>query len=221
MAYSRLSWPGRSFGSTTDGIDVAQSNLGYRLRFDVEHPVVAWNVASATEADRDALIRFWLAAPADLLPGLWQGTPGESTKTLVQQLTPSTSFSAEQVKLRDELGAQLSQLGLQHPSAPQLLLATFLLSPAGLFQVASPEQNLPQWLLPAYQELYEQPAASQPQVAAPEPVEARDVAARVRVLEAVLGRVRRFRVQVEDPHAARVVGGLEQPVLLVAVVRDG
>lgn len=143
----------------------------------MELPVAAWNVASVTDADRDCLIRFWLAAPADLLPGLWQGAPGESTKTLVKQLTSSTSFSAEQVKLRDEIGAQLSQSGLHHPLSPQLLLATFLLSPAGLFQVASPEQNLPQWLLPGYRELYEQPSASQvsspqAQVAAPEPVEA-------------------------------------------------
>ena len=179
-----MPWPGLSSGSTTDAIAVAQSNLEFREAFDVELPLVAWNVAAPTEPDREALIRFWLAAPVDLLPGLWQSTPGESTKHLVRQLSSATSFSAEQVKLRDEIGAQLSQLGLQHPLAPQLLLATFLLSPAGLFQVAAPDQNLPQWLLPAYRELYEQSAPAQssapqpqasaplPQASAPEPVEA-------------------------------------------------
>ena len=56
---------------------------------------------------------------------------------------------------------------------------------------------------------------------APEPVEGRAVAGRVRVVEAVLGRVRGVRVEVEDPQTAGVVGGVEQPVLHVAVVRDG
>ncbi|AII42081.1 hypothetical protein KR100_01495 [Synechococcus sp. KORDI-100] len=95
----------------------------------------------------------------------------------MSQLNPASSFSSEQVKLRDEIGAQLSQFGLQHPLAPQLLLATFLLSPAGLFQVAAPEQNLPQWLLSSYRDLYEkapavQPTPQVPQDSAPEPAQA-------------------------------------------------
>ena len=55
---------------------------------------------------------------------------------------------------------------------------------------------------------------------APQAVEGRTVVGRVGVVEGVLGRVGRVRVQVEHAQAAGVVGRVEQAVLRVAVVGD-
>ena len=62
---------------------------------------------------RDQLVRFWLAAPEDLLPSLWTSPVGEATKSMVRALTPQTSFTAEQVATRDAIGARL-QAGFQN-----------------------------------------------------------------------------------------------------------
>jgi len=111
---------------------------------------------------RDALARFWLASPDDLLPSLWASPLGEATRQLVRQLTPQSSFTAEQVALRDAIGQRL-QAGFRAPLALQLLLANWLYSPPGLLKINDAQVNLPAWLLPAYQELYEPGAAAAPQ----------------------------------------------------------
>jgi len=122
-------------------------------------PEQPWLVGQAAlRGDRDQLIRFWLAAPDDLLPSLWNSPLGQATTALVQQLTPQFPFTPEQVNLRNALNQRL-QRGLDQPGAAQLLLATFLLSPAGQFRIATPERWLPAWLLEPYRNLYEQAAA--------------------------------------------------------------
>jgi hypothetical protein len=122
-------------------------------------PVEAWSASSCAAAgQRDALARFWLAAPDDLLPSLWASPLGEATQALVRQLTPQSVFTPEQVALRNAIGQRL-QAGFQAPLALQLLLANWLLSPPGLMRIANPQGNLPAWLLPAYLELYEAAAA--------------------------------------------------------------
>ena len=133
-------------------------------------PQQAWSVSSAAALDqRDALARFWLAAPEDLLPSLWASPLGEATKALVRQLTPATVFTPAQVELRNAVGARL-QAGFQSPCAIQLLLASWLYSPPGLLTIANPQANLPAWLLPAYQELYAAGATQVPSTpAAPQP----------------------------------------------------
>jgi len=132
-------------------------------------PQQAWSSGNcAGLGQRDALARFWLASPDDLLPSLWASPLGEATKQLVRQLTPQTPLNPEQVALRHAIGQRL-QAGFQAPLALQLLLATWLYSPPGLMKIANPQANLPGWLLSAYLELYEAPGG-QPQAQPAPPV---------------------------------------------------
>ena len=142
-------------------------------------PDQPWSVAEAAlRGDRDALIRFWLAAPEDLLASFWSSPLGDATTRLVQQLTPQFPFTSEQLQLRNSLNQRL-QRGLDQPGSLQLLLATFLVSPPGQFRSASPERWLPAWLQQPYQSLYEQAspamvmptqqAAAQPMADVPQP----------------------------------------------------
>lgn len=118
-------------------------------------PSKPWSLASVVaEGNRDALARFWLAAPLDQLEPLWAGALGDASRQLIRQLKPGVAFTPEQLAVRDGINQQLQQGGLQQPLAPQLLLAVFLYSPPGLFQVANPHQNLPAWLAAAHQDLY-------------------------------------------------------------------
>ena len=130
-------------------------------------PQQSWSAGSAAaQQQRDALVRFWLAAPEDLLPSLWSSPLGEATKALVRQLTPASVFNPEQVTLRNAIGARL-QAGFQAPCAIQLLIANWLYSPPGLLTIANAQTQLPAWLLPAYQELYGGSAAPQAPATAP------------------------------------------------------
>lgn len=127
-------------------------------------PLQPWLTSNCVSLNqRDALARFWLAAPTDLMESFWNSPLGAATKDLVKQLRPESSFNPEQVALRNALNNRLSQ-GLQNPLAPQLMLANWLYSPPGLMKVANPHSQLPAWLVPAYLELYEapQPNAYQP-----------------------------------------------------------
>jgi hypothetical protein len=139
----------------------------------VDLPNQAWSLATAVvDNQRDALARFWLAAPQDQLQALWTSPLGEASRQLIRQLTPSSSFAPPQVALRDAINQRLMHGGLQQPLAPQLLLAVFLYSPPGLLQIANPDQQLPAWLAAAYHELFSAQAAvtqppAVPQQAAP------------------------------------------------------
>jgi hypothetical protein len=129
-------------------------------------PTHPWSLASVVaEGNRDALARFWLAAPLDQLESLWAGALGDASRQLIRQLQPGVVFTPDQLAVRDGINQVLQQGGLQQPLAPQLLLAVFLYSPPGLFQVANPYQNLPAWLAAAHQDLYANPGKP----AAPEP----------------------------------------------------
>lgn len=129
-------------------------------------PSEPWNLATCVaQHQRDALIRFWLAAPADQLEALWASPCGQATRELVRQLQPQHPFTPEQVGVRDAIGTRLNQGGLSQPLAPQLMLANFLLSPPGLLKINNPEQFFPAWLAGAYRDLYE--AAASPVAPAP------------------------------------------------------
>lgn len=122
----------------------------------MEIPQQGWQVSTALAADqRDALIRFWLAAPMDQLQPLWNGGFGDLTRQMVQKLSSQTSFTAEQVALRNTINQRIGVIGMTQPFAHQLLVAVFLLSPPGLFKVAQADQQLPGWLAAAYKELFE------------------------------------------------------------------
>ena len=139
-------------------------------------PADPWSLSSCVALQqRDAMVRFWLAAPADQLEPLWNSAFGLATRDLVRGLTPQHTFSSEQVSLREAIASRLNQGGLSQPLAPQLMLANFLLSPPGLLRINNAQQFFPAWLAAAYRELYEVVApvvatpASQPSapVAAP------------------------------------------------------
>ena len=106
---------------------------------------------------RDAVVSFWLSAPMDQLEALWNGGFGALTQQMVQQLTAQTVFTQGQVALRQALTQRIGDLGLSQPLSHQFLLATFLLSPPGLFKVADAERQLPAWLAAAYNQIYETP----------------------------------------------------------------
>ena len=118
--------------------------------------VESWSVTSAVpRGQRDQLIRLWLACPDDVLEMLWGGGPGQATREMVAQLSPTSFFSDAQIALRNQLGEFLRG-GFQQPGAVKAVLATFLLSPPGQFRIINPESHLPTWLIPAYRSLYEQ-----------------------------------------------------------------
>ena len=130
----------------------------------LELPIQPWTLAGISAgSNREALARFWLAAPEDLLPSLWSSSFGESTKQLVRQLNPQYEFTPDQIALRSAIGQRL-QAGFQAPMAIQLLIVNFLYSPPGLLTIQNLQANLPGWLLSDYQSLYE----STPSTPAPE-----------------------------------------------------
>ena len=131
-----------------------------------ELPVSSWTLAELSAgSSRDALARFWLAAPEDLLPSLWSSSVGEATKQLVRQLDPQYVFTPDQIALRDAIGQRL-QAGFQAPMAVQLLIVNFLYSPPGLLRIQNAQANLPAWLLSDYQALFESVTAAPPPVPA-------------------------------------------------------
>ena len=73
-------------------------------------PTAPWSLAKVVGAgDRDALIRFWLTAPEDLLESLWASPLGEATQNLVGQLHPEFPFTEDQRSLRDRINQRLQQ----------------------------------------------------------------------------------------------------------------
>lgn len=118
-------------------------------------PQSSWSLSQFSDQTlRDHLAQFWLSAPADQLQQLWAGTLGETTRSLIQQLTPATVFSPEQISLRETIGKHL-QTRFDDPLTPQFLLAVFLFSPPGLFRIGNPDSQLPSWLADVYKDLYE------------------------------------------------------------------
>lgn len=127
-------------------------------------PQKPWSVSqAATSGDRDAVARFWLAAPDDLLESLWCSPLGAVTKSLIHQLHPQFPFTPDQVRLREQLNTEL-QKGLDRPGITSLLLATFLYSPPGQFRIVSADRWLPSWLFADYQGLYEEQHAASSQL---------------------------------------------------------
>ena len=113
-----------------------------------------WSLSDlANSSSRDALVRFWLACPADQVENLAKTGFDQATADLIRQLSPTTAFSDEQVSLRDSINRRLTQEGLQQPMAS---MAVFLYSPIGLMQIADPVVNLPDWLNQFYQQVYAQ-----------------------------------------------------------------
>ena len=136
-------------------------------------PAAPWSIAEAVgRGDRDALIRFWLTAPEDLLETLWSSTLGEATRALVKQLHSEFPFTEEQRSVRDRINQQLQQ-GLDRPGTVQLRIAVFLVSPPGQLQISNAARWLPSWLILSYTDLYESSNSSpaiQPQVDSKETV---------------------------------------------------
>ncbi|WP_136975412.1 hypothetical protein [Synechococcus sp. N26] len=156
-------------------------------------PAAPWSVAEVIgRGDRDALIRFWLTAPEDLLESLWISPLGEATRAMVNQLHQEFPFTTDQRSVRDRINQQLQQ-GLDRPGTVQLLIAVFLVSPPGQLQIANAGRWLPSWLLPSYTELYESevskntPSQAQHDLAATAPVPQVDFGEFPSTLEELIG----------------------------------
>ena len=123
----------------------------------------SWNLSGpSTPSQRTGLAHFWLSLPVDQVEALWASGFGSVSKSLVSQLTPDFTFTQDQIQLRESIGSLLDQRGLEDPSAPQLMLATFLLSPPGLFVINNVDKFFPQWFVDSYNGLYKSPASVPP-----------------------------------------------------------
>ena len=95
-------------------------------------PDQVWSLGTASaEGNRDAMVRFWLAAPADQLEPLWKSHFGTVTVELIRQLTPQTSFSTEQVATRDRINQVLMQAACSSPSGLSFSWPFFCTPPKG------------------------------------------------------------------------------------------
>ena len=119
--------------------------------------------SSQAPAQRLRLAQFWLSAPEDQLEMLWRSRIGETTRSIILKLKPSGQFSAEEIELRDRLNEFLSQ-GLDQPATTQVMIATFLFSPPGLFTIQGPERYLPAWLISDYNTLYDNSDQDEPEL---------------------------------------------------------
>ena len=94
---------------------------------------------------------------------LWRSTIGEITRSFIRQLNPSSQFPSEEIKLRDRLNEYLGQ-GLEQPGVVQVMIATFLFSPPGLFSIQGPERYFPSWLLNDYINIYNNSEQAEPEL---------------------------------------------------------
>ena len=116
---------------------------------------ISWNLGdSSSPAQRTGLVHFWLSIPADQAQALWSSGFGTVSKNLISELTPDFSFTPDQVSLRDSISSLLNERGLDHPSSVQLMLATFLLSPPGLFMINNADKYFPGWFVNEYRAIY-------------------------------------------------------------------
>ena len=118
---------------------------------------------SQAPAQRLRLAQLWLAAPEDQLEMLWRSTIGEITRSFIRQLNPSSQFPSEEIKLRDRLNEYLGQ-GLEQPGVVQVMIATFLFSPPGLFSIQGPERYFPSWLLNDCINIYNNSEQAEPEL---------------------------------------------------------
>jgi hypothetical protein len=118
-------------------------------------PSSPWSLDGTSDSTRDRLINFWLTAPIDQLETLWDTPIGSTTRALVLSLSSSSSFSPEQIALRDSIGDHLNVQGLTSPLSHQIMIANFLLSPPGLLRINNVNEFFPSWLATAYRDLYE------------------------------------------------------------------
>ena len=91
---------------------------------------------------------FWLSAPSpDQLEFLWSTPFGKYTSSIVSSLNTDSSFSNDEVELRNTIGNYFNSLhGLNDPLVPRLMIANFLLSPPGLLKI----NNASDYFLPGF-----------------------------------------------------------------------
>lgn len=119
-------------------------------------PSQPWSLGDSPyrAGQRDGFVQFWLAAPLDQLDALWNSGFGITSRKLIEELAPDHNFTPEQVRMRNEIGERIDQLGLKHPLAMQLMLANFLLSPPGLITINNVETYFPNWFVEVYKSIY-------------------------------------------------------------------
>ena len=115
-----------------------------------------WTLVNPDESNyRLFLANFWLSAPLDQLEFLWSSPFGKYTSSIVSSLNPESSFSNDEVELRNSIGDYFNSHGLNDPLVPRLMIANFLFSPPGLLKINNASDYFPSWLFKVYVDLYE------------------------------------------------------------------
>ena len=84
-----------------------------------------WTLVNPNESHyRLFLANFWLSAPLDQLEFLWSSPFGKYTSSVVSSLNPESSFSDDEVELRNRIGDYFNSHGLNDPLVPRLMIAT-------------------------------------------------------------------------------------------------
>ena len=92
---------------------------------------------------------------------------GKYTSSIVSSLNPESSFSNDEVELRNSIGDYFNSHGLNDPLVPRLMIANFLFSPPGLLKINNASDYFPSWLFKAYLDLYESAAKGLSEVPSP------------------------------------------------------
>ncbi|MFM7086192.1 MAG: hypothetical protein ACKOXO_04265 [Cyanobium sp.] len=103
---------------------------------------------------RHCLSQFWLAAPIDLLPSLYAGPIGAVYRDLLHGCLPSQPLAADEARWKERLAHRLQQ-DLEAPLRASLLLAVMPYCAPGRLRLASPQSDLPAWLLADYSRCFD------------------------------------------------------------------
>ena len=93
-------------------------------------PLQPWALGTCVaHGQRDALVRFWLAAPQDQLESFWGSPLGQASRQLVAQLNSSTAFTPEQIASRDALTNACCRGACSNPWRPSCCWRFFFIRP--------------------------------------------------------------------------------------------
>jgi hypothetical protein len=93
---------------------------------------------------RHCLSRFWLEAPVDQLPSLWEGPIGDLSRSLAASLLPNQPLSNDEQRWRERLLNSLASPDRDPARLNSLLAVLPFLDPQGHLPVTAAE--LPSWL---------------------------------------------------------------------------
>ena len=115
----------------------------------------AQNIVTELRQLRQQLAQYWLTIPTAELPTIYQGELGNAYRGFLRSGFQKEPLSPSEQNVFQQL-TQVSQ-GLQHPQAIQAFLGAMLYFVPGKMRVQNADTRLPSWLVPDYQQVFEQP----------------------------------------------------------------